>query len=664
MVKMHKLTKGGQTIYPATITDAVVNPKTRKSLTTEISELESKSTVAVELPRSTVGGYYNTAGEVGDIASLIFTQSKNWSSHIIDVVKGDVLYISGIGGGTAKLYAIVDNSNRIIQTSGSITNFTTPTRIEVKENGRLIINQDYTSVTYNFASVLKGGLALSERYAYEAYSKLTGVKYDGDILNGKRVSSDTGELLTGSESSYVEINLEGIVYLRFIGSSYGGNYGYAFLTDDDIFISGEKTSETREYETLVPQNAKKFRLSWARNLVKEQTIFTYKTLIEEIPIIKETVNKLDHEIKNPNYDFLYYESMINESNIFLGKFVRSNGTEGNAKDFCCSDYVEVEEGEIYTAFNYATTHVALYNEFKEIKTNVTWQSGEVIPIGVRYIRLNQNNAGVATTFDNVKLALMKGDIKGNVLSPSIFKVTDFKKAGAPRNISRRSDINLFRGNGKNIVIMGSSLESQGKYIPTLDKIMQFNQILNVGRPGSTFDSTIHNFEEIAQKIEDGLGWVNIDILFFEWGGNELDSYALDLLQLGEWTDNYSSSPKSFYAQIKKFYELIINRLHSVGNTRCILFTYLRCDREVGVSVIENGADPNKKMYEILEIERDSYNRLGIPFADVYSLCGVRSGLNLDIYLPDKIHPNKEISIVIGRIIAQSMRRLYINDLGF
>ena len=27
MAKMHKLTKGGQTIYPATIYDAVVNPK-------------------------------------------------------------------------------------------------------------------------------------------------------------------------------------------------------------------------------------------------------------------------------------------------------------------------------------------------------------------------------------------------------------------------------------------------------------------------------------------------------------------------------------------------------------------------------------------------------------------------------------------------------------
>ena len=41
MAKMHKLTKGGQTIFPATIYDAVVNPQTRKSLTAEIAELES-----------------------------------------------------------------------------------------------------------------------------------------------------------------------------------------------------------------------------------------------------------------------------------------------------------------------------------------------------------------------------------------------------------------------------------------------------------------------------------------------------------------------------------------------------------------------------------------------------------------------------------------------
>ncbi|WP_229093859.1 SGNH/GDSL hydrolase family protein [Phocaeicola vulgatus] len=48
MVKMHKLTKGGQTIYPATIYDAVVNPKTRKSLATEMSGLNKGSAISTQ----------------------------------------------------------------------------------------------------------------------------------------------------------------------------------------------------------------------------------------------------------------------------------------------------------------------------------------------------------------------------------------------------------------------------------------------------------------------------------------------------------------------------------------------------------------------------------------------------------------------------------------
>lgn len=40
MAKIYKLTKGSQTIYPATTTDAVVNPNTRKNLTAELSEFK------------------------------------------------------------------------------------------------------------------------------------------------------------------------------------------------------------------------------------------------------------------------------------------------------------------------------------------------------------------------------------------------------------------------------------------------------------------------------------------------------------------------------------------------------------------------------------------------------------------------------------------------
>ena len=41
MAKIHKLTKDGQTIYPATTTDAVVHPTSRKNLTEELSKLEN-----------------------------------------------------------------------------------------------------------------------------------------------------------------------------------------------------------------------------------------------------------------------------------------------------------------------------------------------------------------------------------------------------------------------------------------------------------------------------------------------------------------------------------------------------------------------------------------------------------------------------------------------
>lgn len=45
MAKIHKLTKGGQTIYPATTTDAVVHPTTRKNLTEELFDLKKKTVV-------------------------------------------------------------------------------------------------------------------------------------------------------------------------------------------------------------------------------------------------------------------------------------------------------------------------------------------------------------------------------------------------------------------------------------------------------------------------------------------------------------------------------------------------------------------------------------------------------------------------------------------
>lgn len=94
MAKMHKLTKGGQTIYPATITDAVVNPKTRKSLTAELSELEEN----IETYKALT---YNSNAEIGDAiyGNGYMSESGRWivsetTKHIcIPIHQYDMLVI-------------------------------------------------------------------------------------------------------------------------------------------------------------------------------------------------------------------------------------------------------------------------------------------------------------------------------------------------------------------------------------------------------------------------------------------------------------------------------------------------------------------------------------------------------------------------------------------
>lgn len=56
MAKIHKLTKNGQTIYPATTTDAVVNPSSKKSLKEELTDLEENlSDLKIQLVKQKLG---------------------------------------------------------------------------------------------------------------------------------------------------------------------------------------------------------------------------------------------------------------------------------------------------------------------------------------------------------------------------------------------------------------------------------------------------------------------------------------------------------------------------------------------------------------------------------------------------------------------------------
>lgn len=121
MVKMHKLTKGGQTIYPATIYDAVVNPKTRKSLTTEISEIrldiisqKRGGNIIDSFDQSTAYIVYGNQGEISSNIDKI-TNNATFIATKLDCKAGDRFLITGkCVSVQARAYVFVDKSNRIL----------------------------------------------------------------------------------------------------------------------------------------------------------------------------------------------------------------------------------------------------------------------------------------------------------------------------------------------------------------------------------------------------------------------------------------------------------------------------------------------------------------------------------------------------------------------
>lgn len=121
MAKIYKLTKGGQTIYPATIYDAVVNPKTRKSLTTEISEIrldiisqKKGGNIIDSFDQSTAYIVYGNQGEISSNIDKI-TNNATFIATKLDCKAGDRFLITGkCVSVQARAYVFVDKSNRIL----------------------------------------------------------------------------------------------------------------------------------------------------------------------------------------------------------------------------------------------------------------------------------------------------------------------------------------------------------------------------------------------------------------------------------------------------------------------------------------------------------------------------------------------------------------------
>lgn len=102
------------------------------------------------------GTYKPSSFNIGDTVTIETSGSGSWRKLKENVKKGDIITITGLGGGTARLYFLLDMNNVIQAIAGSgesQTNFT----LNVENDGVLYCNFDYSSPY----SVVRKSLLLS-----------------------------------------------------------------------------------------------------------------------------------------------------------------------------------------------------------------------------------------------------------------------------------------------------------------------------------------------------------------------------------------------------------------------------------------------------------------------------------------------------------------------
>ena len=244
MAKMHKLTKGGQTIYPATIYDAVVNPKTRKSLATELSEIDYKASSAAD---GLQGFDYNLndydkgiqyrGTSVGEI--LVKVDSPTTYSKKISVASGQVIKVSGVGASLGRLWYQTDNALQIIALADANTKGTCD--VVIKPNATLLfVNTNDVSLAKIQSESMIKTLNNNEIGIKSLNRAVNGILFDIDDYEEKKIyqGSEEGSVLTQDSASgwyslVIDVSEKEVYKITGAG---GGTTRLWYQTDDSMRI--------------------------------------------------------------------------------------------------------------------------------------------------------------------------------------------------------------------------------------------------------------------------------------------------------------------------------------------------------------------------------------------------------------------------------------------
>ena len=448
MAKIYKLTKGDQTIYPATTTDAVVNPNGRKSLTTEISEIGARISGKKEYsvgkniinPSNLTDGYY-----LRQDGSL-----KQLSSYCVTVyisIEGNTQYhISKTGVGGA--YHVIFDDNLKVLTAIKDGTVTTPEnaayiRLSISKSQLGAAQMElgdvatsYEPFTDNYDNEQKF-VRLETQMAADKTELETQMAADKTELETQMAADKTeletqmadkksvslgknlfnkltvkngyyidasGNLKTNSTlslSHYIKVNPNTSYYIQNTNTGGASNVWFdkEFNAIEEAAKSGVTTS---------PSNAAYIRLSISTAVIDNAMFFEGSTATSYEPYTENYDNeqrfaKQEEAINNTNATLDTLQSQMPK--VVVGKnlfdpdkagngFLRQNGTVANSTTYVTSGYIAVEGGKMITAHPLALGPI-YFSQYDSDKTFITSTQNNKQTLT---ITLESNTAYVRATF--------------------------------------------------------------------------------------------------------------------------------------------------------------------------------------------------------------------------------------------------------------------------
>lgn len=425
MAKMHKLTKGGQTIFPATIYDAVVNPKTRKNLTSELSEIDARISGKKEYsvgkniinPSNLTDGYY-----LGQDGSL-----KQLSSYCVTVyisIEGNTQYhISKTGVGGA--YHVIFDDNLKVLTAIKDGTVITPEnaayiRLSISKSQLGAAQMElgdvatsYEPFTDNYDNEqkfvrLETQMAADKTELETQMADKKSVSLGKNLFNKLTVKNGyyidaSGNLKTNSTlslSHYIKVNPNTSYYIQ--NTNTGGASNVWFDKEFNAIEEAPKSGVTTS-----PSNAAYIKLSISTAVIDNAMFFEggtatpYESYTENYDN-EQRFAKQEKEINNTNATLDTLQSQMPK--VVVGKnlfdpdkagngFLRQDGTVANSTTYVTSGYIAVEGGKMITAHPLALGPI-YFSQYDSDKTFITsTQNKQTLTI-----TLESNTAYVRVTF--------------------------------------------------------------------------------------------------------------------------------------------------------------------------------------------------------------------------------------------------------------------------